>query len=163
MTLSNRFGVLDDGRGPEVHVLSDEEAGSAVSDTASVVGEPIVRRRLSLVWDVDHRPQPSMDPESIDREEAGSDGAESERGMSEPDEEVVGRTIPVVQCRSVGGADQSQFHLVHHGIPITIPEEKKEPRRRPEKGRQSSEFGADGRIVVCRPSGFGRRSGGTRG
>ena len=47
-----------------------------------------VRRRLSLVWEVDHRPQPPADgdahPESVDREE--EDSVQSERGTSEPDE-----------------------------------------------------------------------------
>ena len=76
--------LLDDGRSPEVHVLSDEEASvGTVSDTSSVVCEPRVRRLLSLVWDEDHRPR-SMD---LEEEEGSSDGLASERGMSEPDEE----------------------------------------------------------------------------
>ena len=70
---------------------------SLVSDVASVVREPRVRRRLSLVWEVDHRPQPPADggvhPESVDREE--EDSGESERGTSEPNEEVEEKNKPL--------------------------------------------------------------------
>ena len=126
-TLSNRFDDLDDGRRPEVHVLSDEEAGvSTVSDTSSVLGEPRIRRRLSLVWDENHRPQSSMDveedPESIHLDEEGSDGFASERGMSEPDEEEqelddpppTGAPLELdVRARnvSIGMACLDEFHL----------------------------------------------------
>ena len=122
VTLSNRFGVLEDGRGAEVHVLSDDEAASTMSDTASVVGQPRVRRRLSLVWEAD-RPQPLADgahPESVDREE--EDSVESERGISEPDEEVEEMVEPLsagapveldVRARSVaiGMASLDEFHV----------------------------------------------------
>ena len=46
-------------------MLSDDEAASTVFDTASVVGEPRVRRRLSLVWKWDG----GVHPESVDQEE----------------------------------------------------------------------------------------------
>ena len=80
VTLSNRFGVLEDVRGAEVHVLSDDGAASTMSDTR-------VRRWLSLVWEAD-RPQLPAEgahPESVVREE--EDSVESERGIPEPDEE----------------------------------------------------------------------------
>ena len=54
--------------------MSDDEAANTMSDTASVVGQPRVRRQLSLVWEAD-RPQPPADgahPESVDREEEDS-------------------------------------------------------------------------------------------
>ena len=93
-----------------------------MSDSASVVGQPRVRRRLSLVWEAD-RPQPLADgahPESVDREE--EDSVESERGISEPDEEVEEMVEPPsagapveldVRARSVaiGMASLDEFHV----------------------------------------------------
>ena len=113
MTLSNRFGVLEDGRGAEDHGLSDDEAASTVSDTASVVGEPRVRRRLSLVWE----PQPPADG-GVQTE----DSVESERSTSEPDEEVEEMDEPpstgapveldVRACSvAIGMASLDEFHL----------------------------------------------------
>ena len=120
VTLSNRFGVLEDRRGAEVHVLSDDEAASTMSDTGSVVGQPRVRRLLSLVWEAD-RPQPPAEgahPESVVREE--EDSFESERGISEVDEEAEeveppsGAPVELdVRARSVaiGLASLDEFHV----------------------------------------------------
>ena len=112
---------MEEGRGAEVHVLSDDEAASTMSDTASVVGQPRVRRRLSLVWEAD-RPQPPAEgahPESVDGEE--EDSVESERGISEPDEEAEEMVEPIsaapveldVRARSVaiGMASLDEFHV----------------------------------------------------
>ena len=119
---ANRFATLRDDDA-EVH---EEACVSTISDLSSVVGEPRVRRRLSLVWDGNHRPQSFMDvekdPESIHLEEEGSDGFASERGLSEPDEEKqeldgpppTGVALELdVRARNVaiGMASLDEFHL----------------------------------------------------
>ena len=72
--------------------MSDDEAASTMSDTASVVGQPRVFR---------------AHPESVDREEG--DSGESERGISEPDAEVEEMVEPL----SAGAPVELDFRPNH--------------------------------------------------
>ena len=66
VSLSNRFTVLDECSGPDIHQMSEgsHDSASTSIDTESVVCEPRVqRRRFSLVWDAESHPHPAYQRE----------------------------------------------------------------------------------------------------